>query len=114
MAREPVGYGAVRATAFVTLAIFLSACAGTGEQACDLLDDLPGRADRMSVEQMQEVADAARESDVPRIRALGEELTANLARMQSLEGLAPGAAVEVLQLNLDALRQACRNLEATD
>ena len=91
------------------LAAILTAC-GSGERACDLLDDLPDRADRMSIEQMQEVADAARESEVAEIRALGQELTASIARRQSLEGLAPGLAVEVLQLNLDALRQACQRL----
>lgn len=98
----------------VSLVVVLSACGGTGERACDLLEDLPDRADRMSIEQMQGVADAARESEVAEIRALGEELIANLARRQSLEGLAPGLAVEVLQTNLDALRQACRNLEARE
>jgi hypothetical protein len=91
------------------LAAILTAC-GSGERACDLLDDLPDRADRMSFEQMQEVADAARESEVPEIQTLGQELTTNLARRQSLEGLAPGLAVEVLQANLDELRAACANL----
>jgi hypothetical protein len=93
----------------VSLLLVLSAC-GSGERACDLLEDLPDRADRMSIEQIQEVADAARASDRPRIRAIGEELTLNLARRQALETILAGAPIELMQMNLDALRQACANL----
>jgi hypothetical protein len=116
MGWDPVGYGGVNGLgrSVVSFLVVLSACGGTGERACDLLNDLPDRADRMSFEQMQEVADAARESEVAEIRALGQELTANLARRLSLERLAAGLAVEVLQMNLDALRQACRTLEARE
>jgi hypothetical protein len=91
------------------VAAILTAC-GSGEPACDLLEDVPERADRTSIEQLQEVADAARESEVPEIRTIGRDLTESLARRQALEGLAPGLAVEVLQMHLDALRQACQRL----
>ena len=94
----------------VALLVLLSACSGTGERACDLLDDLPDRADRTSIEQLQEVAEAATESEVSEIRALGQDLNETLARGPGLESLAPGLFVDVLQTNIDALRQACQRL----
>jgi hypothetical protein len=94
----------------VALVVVLSACGGTGERACDLLGDLPERAEFASREQLLEVADAARESDVAEIRMIGQELTTNMARGQAFERLAPGLALDVIQFNLDDLRRACRDL----
>lgn len=93
----------------IALVFLLSAC-GTGERACDLVEDVPDRVELATVEQIQDVAEAARESGVERIRTIGEELTTNLARGQALESLAAGLAIEVIQTNIDELRRACSNL----
>lgn len=103
------------ATLLVSAAFALSACTGgTGERACDLLEDVPDRAGQASVEQLEEVAEAARESETAEIRSIGEELSVNLTRRRVLENLAPGSFIDVIQANLDDLRRACRDLEATD
>jgi hypothetical protein len=94
----------------VSLVVLLSACGGTGERACDLVDDLPARAGSATVEDLREVAEAARGSDEQRIRTIGESLTNTLARARVLEELAAGLAAEVLQMNIDDLRQACRSI----
>ncbi|MGH2547349.1 MAG: hypothetical protein ACRDHJ_10795 [Actinomycetota bacterium] len=98
----------------VSVALVLSACTGSGERACDLLEDVPNRVGGASLEQMNEVADAARESDNAEIRTVGEELAVNLTRRRVLESLAPGSFLDVIQANVDAVRGACRDLEATD
>jgi hypothetical protein len=111
MEREPVGYRGMRALrpSAISLVLLLSAC-GTGERACDLVEDVPDRVELATVEQVREVAEAARESDVPEIRTIGRDLTNNLARGQALESLAAGLAIEVIQTNIDELRRTCANL----
>ena len=93
----------------IALVALLTAC-GTGERACDLLEDVPDRADRTNVGELLELADAAVESDLPEIRELGQQLRTIVAQRRSLEGLAPGLAVDALQTNLDAFRRTCSNL----
>jgi hypothetical protein len=99
----------VRLIQAALLAAVLTGC-GSGERACDLLEDVPDRADRTNVEELLDVADAAAESDLPEIRTLGGELRTIVAQRRSLEGLAPGLAVDALQTNLDAFRQTCQGL----
>ena len=108
---KPVGYGSMRAVRrpVISLVLLLSAC-GTGEQACDLVEDLPERVELATVEDVEAVAEAARDSDVPEIRRIGRDLTANLSRGQAFEALAPGLALDVIQINIDDLRNACANL----
>ena len=101
-------------TLLVSVAFVLSACTGSGERACGLLEDVPDRAGQASLEQLEEVADAARESETAEIRDIGEQLSGNLARRQVFERLATGSFLDVIQANLDELRRACRDLEATD
>jgi hypothetical protein len=98
----------------VSVVLALSACGGSGERACDLLEDVPDRAGQASLEQLEEVADAARESETAEIRDIGEQLSGNLARRHVFERLATGSFLDVIQANLDELRRACRDLEATD
>jgi hypothetical protein len=101
-------------TLLVSVAFVLSACTGSGERACGLLEDVPDRAGQASVEQVNEVAEAARESETAEIRDLGEDLSVNLTRRRVLERLATGSFQDVIQANLDELRRACRDLEVTD
>ena len=98
----------------VPAVLVLSACGGSGERACDLLEDVPDRAGQASVEQLEELAEAAQESETGEIREVGERLSGNLARRQVFERLATGSFLDVIQANLDELRRACRDLEATD
>ncbi len=110
MALQPVGYGTMRALRWpISLVLLLSAC-GTGERACDLVEDVPDRAELATIEQVQEVAEAARESDHERIRSIGEEVTSIMARRQGLEALGANLWVDVVQMPLDQLRRACSNL----
>jgi hypothetical protein len=101
-------------TLLLSVVIVLSACGGTGERACDLLEDVPDRAGQAGVEQLEEVAEAARSSETAEIRNIGEELAVNLTRRRVFERLATGSFLDVIQANLDELRRACRDLEATD
>jgi hypothetical protein len=101
-------------TLLLSVVIVLSACGGTGERACDLLEDVPDRAGQAGVEQLEEVAEAARESETAEIRGIGEKLSVNLTRRRVYERLATGSFLDVIQANLDELRRACRDLEATD
>jgi hypothetical protein len=101
-------------TLLLSAVIVLSACTGSGEQACGLLEDVPDRAGQASVEQLEEVAEAARSSETAEIRNIGEELAVNLTRRRVFERLATGSFLDVIQANLEGLRQACRDLEATD
>ena len=95
--------------------LLLAGCAGTpDERACGLLEDVPDRAGQASVEQVREVAETAREAESAELRSIGEQLALNLARRRVLENLAPGSFIEVIQANVDELRRACRDLEATD
>jgi hypothetical protein len=94
---------------FVVLA--LSACGGADEPTCALLSDVPDQVGDATVEQVEAVAQAARESEVPELSTLGDRLTLNLARGPALERLAAGAALEAIQADLDALRRACADLE---
>jgi hypothetical protein len=90
----------------------MTACnAGGQEQACGLLEDLPPRTAQTSVDQLEEVAEAARESETAKIRKIGQQLSLNLGRTRLFESLAPGSAVEIVDANLEDLRQACRDLE---
>jgi len=98
----------------VLVVLVLSACTGSGERACDLLEDVPDRAGQASVEQLEELAEAARESETAEIRDVGEQLSGNLTRREVFERLATGSFIEVIQANLGEFRGACRDLEATD
>ena len=99
---------------FVSVGLLLVACTPGGDEACGLLEDVPERVGQASVEQVNEVAEAAAESETAEIRDIGEELSVNLARRRVLERLATGSFQDVIQANLDGLRRACRDLEATD
>jgi hypothetical protein len=94
----------------VFVAFALSACGGADERTCTLLGDVPDQVGEATVEQVEGVAQAARESEVPELRTLGERLTLNLARGPALERLAAGAFFEAVQADLDALRGACEDL----
>lgn len=109
---EGVPYGAVRALArlVLSIAIVLGACAGTGERACDLLEDVPGQFVRADSDEVREVADAARESEVEEIRTIGDELALNIARAPALETILAGGPAKLIQMNLDKLRRVCQNL----
>lgn len=95
----------------VFVALGLSACGGTDERTCALLGDMPVQVGEATVEQVEGVAQAARESEVSELRTLGAQLTSNLARGPALERLAAGAFLEVVQADLDALRRACGDFE---
>jgi hypothetical protein len=99
---------------FVSVGLLLAACTAAGDEACGLLEDVPDRAGQAGVEQLEEVAEAARESETAEIRDIGEELSVNLTRRRVYERLATGSFLDVIQANLDELRRACRDLEATD
>jgi hypothetical protein len=99
---------------FVSVGLLLAACTAGGDEACGLLEDVPDRAGQASVEQLEEVAEAAGESESAEIRDVGEQLSGNLTRREVFERLATGSFLDVIQANLDELRRACRDLEATD
>jgi hypothetical protein len=103
-------------TLLVPVVLVLTACGGSGERACDLLEDVPDRAGQATLEEVNEVAEAAREAEATEIRSIGEELAVNLNRRRALESLAPGSFLDVIQANLDDLRRTCRDLDeaATD
>ena len=103
---------ALRALAvFVVFA--LSACGGADdERACVLLEDVPDPVEEATVEGVTAVAEAAQESEVSELRALGERLAQNLTRSQALERLSAGLFLEVVQADLDDLRRACGDLES--
>jgi hypothetical protein len=98
----------------VSVGLMLASCAAGTDQACGLLEDVPDRAGQASVEQLTELAEAARESETGEIRNIGQELAVNLTRRRAFENLAPGSFLDVIQANLDDLRRACRDLQATD
>ncbi len=91
--------------------LLLAGCAGPDERACGLLEDLPGEAGQAAFEEVREIAETAQQAQSPEIRTIGDEITLNLNRRRALENLAPGSFVQVIQANLDSLRQACRELE---
>jgi hypothetical protein len=97
----------------VSVALLLAACTAGTEEACGLLEDVPDRVGQAGVEQLNEVAEAAGESETAEIRNIGEQLAVNLTRRRVLESLAPGSFLDVIQANLDDLRRACRDLEVT-
>lgn len=101
-------------TVFASIGLLLAACAMGPDETCGLLEDVPDRAGQASVEQVREVAETAREAESAELRSIGEQLALNLARRRVLENLAPGSFIEVIQADLDELRRACRDLEATD
>jgi hypothetical protein len=94
----------------VFVAFALSACGGADERTCVLLGDVPDQVGDATVEQVEGVAQAARESEVSELRTLGDRLTLNLARGRALERLAAGAFLEAVQADLEALRRACEDL----
>jgi hypothetical protein len=95
----------------VLVVLALSACGGADdERACVLLEDVPDRVEEATVEGVTAVAQAAQESEVSELRALGERLAQNLTRSQALERLAAGAFLEVVQADLNDLRRACGHL----
>jgi hypothetical protein len=97
------------------VALFVSACGRTpDERACGLAEDLPARVGQASLEEVQEVAQAARDADSEELRTIGVELASNLTRRRALENLAPGSFLDVIQANLDHLRRACGDLQTTD
>lgn len=92
-----------------SFALLLAACGpGEGEPACIHLEDLPGRLSDARLGQLEELATAARQSDTPEIRAIGERIRTTLDQRHALENLAPGATEEVLAVELDELGRACR------
>jgi hypothetical protein len=95
----------------VFVAFALSACGCSDEQTCALLGDMPDQVGDATLEQVEGVAQAARESEVSELKTLGDRLTLNLARAPALERLAAGAFLEVVQADLDALRRACAELD---
>lgn len=95
--------------------LLLAGCAGTpDERACGLLEDVPDRVGQASVGQLNEVAEAARVAESAELRSIGEQLALNLARRRALENLAAGSFIDVIQANVDELRRACSDLEATE
>ena len=95
--------------ALVVLA--LSSCGGGDDKrACVLLEDVPDQVEEATLEGVTAMAQAAQESEVSELRALGERLARNLTRSQALERLAPGAFLEVVQADLNDLRRACGDL----
>jgi hypothetical protein len=98
--------------ALVVFVVFaLSACGGADdERACVLLEDVPEQVEEATVEGVTAVAQAAQDSEVSELRALGERLAQNLTRGPALERLAAGAFLEVVQADLDDLRRACGDL----
>jgi hypothetical protein len=96
----------------VSVAFALSACGGADERTCALLEEIPDQVGDATLEQVEGVARAARESEVPELNTLGDRLTLNLARAPALERLAAGAFLEVVQADLNGLRRACGGLES--
>jgi hypothetical protein len=95
----------------VIVVLALSACGGTDdERACVLLEDVPDQVEEATLEGVTAVAQAAQDSEVSELRALGKRLAQNLTRSQALERLAPGLFLEVVQSDLDDLRHACGDL----
>ena len=95
----------------VLVVLALSACGGAEEErACVLLEDVPDQVEEATVEGVTAVAEAAQDSEVSELRALGEKLAQNLARGPALERLAAGLFLEVVQADLDDLRRACGDL----
>ena len=94
----------------VFVAFILRACGGADERTCALIGDMPDQVGDATLEEVTEVAQAARESDASELRSLGERLTGNLARSRALERLGAGIFLEVVQADLDDLRGACGEL----
>jgi hypothetical protein len=95
----------------VIVVLALSACGGADdERACVLLEDVPDQAEEATLEGVTAVAQAAQESEVSELKAVGERLAQNLTRSQALERLGAGLFLEVVQSDLDALRRACGDL----
>jgi hypothetical protein len=104
--------GARIGTLLLSAVLVLTACnAGGEEEACGLLEDLPRRAAQARVEELEELAESAMGAETAKIRAIGDRIASNLNRRQALEALAPNLAIELIDSDLENLRQACRNLE---
>lgn len=89
--------------------LLLAACSpGQGERACLLLGELPSRLSEARLEQLQELATAARQSAMAEIRSIGDRIMTTLDQRHALENLAPGATLELLAVELDELGSACR------
>jgi len=97
------------ATLLVLIGLATAACNAGGEEACERLDEFPEQVAEATLADVEELADAALDSDTPPIRAVGEQLTSLLTGRQALENLAPGASVDVLQSELQKLESACSN-----
>jgi hypothetical protein len=111
--RDGTGEGHVaRSVAVLVLLGFLMAACNAGrEEACGMLEELPPRIDEVTVGQVEELSEAALGSERARIRAIGEQLAETLGRREALERLAPGASLDVLEVDLERLREACEDLE---
>jgi hypothetical protein len=104
--------GARIGTLLLSAVLVFSACnAGAEEEACGLLEDLPPRAGQARVAELQELAQTAMEAETAQIRTIGKRIASNLSRRHALEALAANLAVELIDLDLEKLRRACRNLE---
>jgi hypothetical protein len=91
------------------LVLLVAACdPGQGERACLLLEELPSQLSEARLEQLEELAAAARQSQTAEIRSIGERITTTLDQRHALENLAAGATIEVLAVELDELGRACR------
>jgi hypothetical protein len=60
--------------------------------------------------QVEELSEAALESDSAEIRAIGEQVASTLRQREGLENLAPSLSVDILESELHTLRRACRDL----
>ena len=95
------------ATLLVLIGLATAACNAGGEEACERLDEFPEQVAEATLADVEELADAALDSDTEGIRAVGQQLTMLLERRQALENLAPGASLDVLQTEVDKLQSAC-------
>lgn len=104
--------GARIGTLLLSAVLVFTACnAGAEEEACGLLEDLPPRADQARVAEIQELAQTAMEAETAQIRTIGKRIASNLTRRRALEALAPNLGLELIDFDLEKLRQACLNLE---
>jgi hypothetical protein len=104
-------YGWRSVAALVLTGLLMTGCNTGREEACGLLEDLPPQVAEVSVGQVEELAEAAMGSDRAQIRAIGEQLAQTVRRREGLEHLAPGSSIDILEADLQRLREACEDLE---